>query len=413
MPAGCAVPARAAPDPNRPRYHLDVNIDPAAREVQGTLRVEFTPDIETDKLVFRMWANSPRITRSGGSQSVQPTGDATVVDPTTLLVRLPSPAKPGKTIEYSLRYSLELPSTPTFDRIAQNGDNIRLGSFFPILAWEPGVGWATEPPVDAFAEASMAPVADFDVNLTVPAGLDVLATGTSDDGRHWKASAVRDFALSTGHFKRAEQDVNGVRITVGVANEVPEAPATYLRKLAAKLALFETLFGEYPWTSYTMAVTPELGGGIEYPMHVMQGPYTGGRTTTHELAHQWFYALVGNNQGRNPFLDEGMATYAEARGENSLPEIKATPIPPDARGQLDEQMTYWSQHRDSYYRGVYVQGAQAVASLGPPDRVDCALRIYLASNAYRIARASDLVKAMAAVFADTTKLAAYGVTSAP
>jgi aminopeptidase N len=148
-------------------------------------------------------------------------------------------------------------------------------------------------------------------------------------------------------------------------------------------------------------------------MHVMQGSGTLGRTTTHELAHQWFYGLVGNNQSRNPFLDEGMATYAEGRGENSLAEIRAMSIPPDARGQLDEQMPFWSQHRNSYYRGVYVQGAQAVASLGPVDRVDCALRTYVATNAYRIARAADLVKAMAAVFPDTTKLAPYGVTSAP
>ncbi len=31
----------------------------------------------------------------------------------------------------------------------------------------------------------------------------------------------------------------------------------------------------------------------------------------HELAHQWFYHLLGNDQGKEPFLDEGITTWAE------------------------------------------------------------------------------------------------------
>ena len=44
-------------------------------------------------------------------------------------------------------------------------------------------------------------------------------------------------------------------------------------------------FGPYPWPAYTLAITPGLSGGIEYPMHVMQGPGTIGRTTSHEVGH--------------------------------------------------------------------------------------------------------------------------------
>ena len=58
--------------------------------------------------------------------------------------------------------------------MSRDGDAIRLGSFFPILPWEPGVGWAREPPTSGLAEASMAPTADFTATITVPAGLDVL-----------------------------------------------------------------------------------------------------------------------------------------------------------------------------------------------------------------------------------------------
>jgi len=33
--------------------------------------------------------------------------------------------------------------------------------------------------------------------------------------------------------------------------------------------------------------------------------------TLHELAHQWFYGLLASNENAHPFLDEGLATYAE------------------------------------------------------------------------------------------------------
>ena len=65
-----------------------------------------------------------------------------------------------------------------------------------------------------------------------------------------------------------------------------------------------------------------------------------------------------------------------------------------------------------YADGVYIQGAQALAALGNPDLVDCALRVFVAVNAYRVARQADLVKAASAVFPDAAAtLAAYGVKS--
>ncbi|MGH3658672.1 MAG: hypothetical protein ACRDUA_18610, partial [Micromonosporaceae bacterium] len=36
----------------------------------GQLSVSFTPDADTDRLVFRLWANAPRIGRAGGKIDV-------------------------------------------------------------------------------------------------------------------------------------------------------------------------------------------------------------------------------------------------------------------------------------------------------------------------------------------------------
>ena len=63
--------------------------------------------------------------------------------------------------------------------------------------------------------------------------------------------------------------------------------------------------------------------GIEYPTMIFLGTGTAGALTTHEVAHQWFYSLVGNDQARDPVLDEGLATYAMG-----LPLPRCRRVPP-------------------------------------------------------------------------------------
>ena len=73
-------------------------------------------------------------------------------------------------------------------------------------------------------------------------------------------------------------------------------------------------------------------------------------------------------------------------------------------------MTYWEGHQSSYYRGVYVQGAQALAALGPLDQVDCALRHLVTRNAHRIATKRTALDALTAVFPNAREVfGRYGV----
>src|SRR3954471_2529743 len=105
-------------------------------------------------------------------------------------------------------------------------------------------------------------------------------------------------------------------------------------------------------------------------MHVLQGDAAAGRTTPHEIGHQWFYALVGDDQARDPWLDEGLASWAEAVYEHTLPSFVARVVPAAARARAGRAVSFWDGHPGSYYRGVYVQPVQALAGLGPPARVD-------------------------------------------
>ncbi|HEX6595948.1 MAG TPA: hypothetical protein VF045_03380, partial [Acidimicrobiales bacterium] len=177
-----ATPHRADPDPARPRYRLSVDVRLDENVVRGTTEVRFTPDLDTDRLVFRLWPNGPRTAPAAAKLE---TGQVTIAgrpvasameEPTILVVRAGALFRAGQTVDVAMPWELRVPG-PANDRISRNGDAMRLGSFFPILPWEPGVGWATDAPAGGFAEASTAPVADFELTVVLPEGYDVLASG--------------------------------------------------------------------------------------------------------------------------------------------------------------------------------------------------------------------------------------------
>jgi hypothetical protein len=414
------VPAMAGPDPRRPRYRLDMALDLAAGAVTGDLAVRFRPDLDVDRLVFRLWPNGPSLAAAGTRLEAGPVtldGAPPVPgeqpDPTTLVVPLGRTLRAGTSIEASLPWRLTLPGSIE-DRISRSGDAVRLGTFFPLLPWEPGVGWALEPPTGILGESTTSPAADFDWSLAVPEGLTVLGSGVPEGGR-WRATAMRDVGISVGRLAVAEGTAVGgaVRVVVGVHEGVGEDPAAYRDRVVDALDDLSGRFGAYPWPSFSLALTPEFPGGIEYPGHVMQGPGTIGRTTPHEVGHQWFYGLVGNDQGRDPVLDEGLATWAEVRADGG-PGVLDETVPDSVAGRAGEPMTYWDGHRSGYYRGVYVQGAQALAALGDQDAVDCALRRYAAAEAFAIARPADLIGALTTAFPHAAAtVGRFGVVAAP
>jgi hypothetical protein len=419
--ARCPLGRLPAPAADRPAYQLRIDLQPERRLVSGDVRVRFAPDLRTDRLVFRLWPNNPHLRPAGVELQTGPVLDpsgrtlpSSRPDPTTLEVRPGGTLAAGQATEVNLSWKLMLPSRPTGDRISVQAGTVRLGSFFPLLAWQPGVGWATDPPSSGLGEASTSPTADFDATITAPRGLVVLASGGSDGRGHWHASAVRDFALSAGHFRLSTgvaHAPNPVRVTVGVDSSLRDQPADYARIAVRSLENYGRRFAPYPWPTLTMGITPNLPGGIEYPSHIMQGPGTATGITPHEVGHMWFYSLVGNDQARDPWLDEGLATYAEARFDSVTARYQRFDVPRAVRARLGEPMTFWDRQPPSlYFPGVYAQGAKALLALGGPSVADCVLRVYLAREGYRIARPADLVAAATTVVPAAPRiLATFGV----
>jgi aminopeptidase N len=138
--------------------------------------------------------------------------------------------------------------------------------------------------------------------------------------------------------------------------------------------------------------------GIEYPNLIFEGSAGLARVTTHEVAHQWFYSLVGNDQARDPWLDEVLATYAAGRRDGYLAYFATQHFDGVARDHVGSPMTFWDHHPNEYEPGVYFRGVQALLSLGAPRLIDCALRAYVADNAFAIATPDDLLEELSRVF---------------
>jgi hypothetical protein len=329
-------------------------------------------------------------------------------DPTTLV--LSRAVHRGVSISIRLPWHLRVPPT-TSDRIARFRQGIRLGSFFPILAWDPRRGWATDRPTAILAETSTTPVADFDVRVSVPRGARALVSGSPVARGRWRATAVRDVAVTAGRFTvvtgtaLAPRPVT-VRVAVAGKAQVPGDVLGLARRTLHELA---ERYGAYRWSSYTVVATPDLGAeGIEYPTLV----YIGRAAIVtllvqHETAHQWFYSLVGNDQARDPWLDEALATWAQVRLGGGLPSRFGRV---GTVHDVGAPVSSFGTNSARYYRDVYGGGVAALASLGADDDVDCALKLYAAREAFQIAQPRDLLAALEEIISGASaRLRRFGI----
>jgi len=429
-PVAAACGSYQAPDPHRPVTSLEVRIAPDHAMVLGRQRVLLAPDLPVARVVFRLWANAPRVrARGGGIRVLQATiGGAARADlrpggnlSTLLSLRLPRQVPAGSRLSVDLSWRLRLPAGSA-NRMGHVGSTAWFGSGAPLLAWERGVGWAVEPPTSLHGETATSEDGRLaDLAVVTDAKDAVLATGTPGlvrplgAGRvvhHFSAASVRDVMVAAGRFRVVHRLVRGVRLRVGAAPGVPDAPAAVAGRVGAAVVAHATRFGPFPYPDLAVAMLPGMAGGIEFPGAIMLGPLAGHPATlSHEVAHEWFYGLVGNDQARDPWLDEAFATYAEALHRNTGPSYESRTVPAAGVRRVGAPMTYWEAHPSAYYRSVYVQGAVALLRArraAGPARFDAALRCYVAQQARRVARPADLATALAGLPAARRVLVGYG-----
>jgi hypothetical protein len=324
---------------------------------------------------------------------------------------LPRCVEPGTTVSARLGFRLVL-GVDADERVATSPatGTAWAGSGFPLLAWERGRGWAVEPAVPINGESATSEAFDASVAVTAPADLTVLGPGTVEEPaagerpgttvHRFRGPALRDVAVAVGRYAVLERDLGGVRLRLATPLTGTRVdPAGWADALADALAAETRLLGPFPYPELTVAITPGQGDGTEFPAFLQFGDVPAGQVpalAAHEVAHQWFYGLVGNDQARDPWLDEAFATTVEAVAVGDEDDHPVDGVDPDVVGRLGDPMTAWaSDGFRAYLAGVYDQGAAALLAgrAADPDGFDAALRGYVAANAQRVATPADVAAA--------------------
>jgi hypothetical protein len=437
-PVAAAAPTCPAayldPVADRPQVNLRFRLTPGKSRIYGYQRIVFTPDLPIDRIVLRQWANMPKYRASGSAARVYKVvvsgaASRTYYPPNNLSTfvafRLPKTVAAGEQLLITTSFRVMLPPR-SGHRLGTDGRTAWWASGHPMLAWERGVGWATDPAGTLWGERTTSE--DFWLRrLTVRTSTSdvVLASGTRTstaivaDGvreHYFTDPAMRDVMVAVGRFRSTSRTVGTTRLVVGAAPSVPDSVDAVADTFARAMRAHIGRFGPFPYSELDVAVLPRVGGGVEFPGGIMMGAgeYKDS-TASHEVAHEYFYGLVGNNQGRNPWLDEAFATYAEALHRGTGSTYLNMTIPADGRRRVGAPMTYWEEHQSSYWRSVYVQGAATLLrarSTAGAAAFDAAIRCYVRSRARRIARPGHLAQALDHLPAAREVLVRYGALPA-
>lgn len=265
--------------------------------------------------------------------------DSARLESTRLTVPLLSPLLPHCETRLRIVYLLQIPNNgdtvgARFGYLGYTWRQVNLGHWLPTIAHYDLASrtWVTNQKYN-IGEQTIPERADYQVMLTVqnaPEGLQVAAPGVVNqiETNQWRfnLSQARDFALSLStEFGQVNSFVNGVSVEVFYfpATQPPNLNAAEQALKAAQeaLVLYSDLFGAYPHERLVI-VEGDFPDGMEFTglVFVSEAWFSrwNGKTeswltiiTVHEVSHQWWYAMIANDQGMNPYLDETLATYSE------------------------------------------------------------------------------------------------------
>jgi hypothetical protein len=363
---GALIPAERAAD-ELSAIRMDVAFDPAIGTIGGEMSVTWrNPASEPlGDVWFRLFPNAFYYGEGDLQVADVTVGGAPVIpdlalDDTALRVPLPVPVDPGASVEIALTFTSTVPADSTgsygiFSRDTRNGSWV-LADWYPILAvWEEGSGWAL-PEATAFGDPTYAPSAFYDVQVTAPDDLGVVATGvlateTTENGavtRRFVAGPARDFVLVADDDSRPlSQEVDDTLLTLWTPPSL--APAVAEQTLAAAadaLRFYNQRFGAYPAREIDLVqIDPSGALGIAwagllfldgpallntYGEHNPEGLAT---VVAHEVAHLWWGILVGGDSNKHAYIQESLATVS------SLLYLKETRGAEVAAAELDAWVT--------------------------------------------------------------------------
>lgn len=324
-----------------PRYDIRLRVDPAAeQQVTGWERVQVVhrgQDVLGD-LFFRLYPNLPQYSGSmfvGGAavngQTVPFTYEA---QSTAVRIVLPEPLPPEGKAAVEFSFGLRVPRREEgYVLCGESQGILSLPLFYPVLAVrDERTGlplWRLDIAPPTHGDVAYVQMGLYQVTATVPSGIVVAATGTvvsttvSSVGEGWVDLHIvggprREFMLILSpQFQTASTDACGARVTSYFLPQDQATGQAALQYAAAALRVYCQHYGPYPFRDMAVVSAPIRYYGMEYSGLNLIGLdlYRQQRKgleflIVHEVAHQWWYNMVGNDPLTYPWLDEGLAEYS-------------------------------------------------------------------------------------------------------
>ncbi len=414
------------------RYDIDLTIDMESLSLAGRQQTRYTNNesIELEELYFNLFPNSSRFAGSMDIEGVSIAGKEVPLEyergGTAAKVVLPEPLPPGESTAVNLDFTAQVPQVEENDYLvfvyAQGV--LSLGDWHPMVAVYDDEGWNLEFPEGNVGEIVFSESAFYTVRLTLPAGLTVFATGIeaertlNADGTKtlvYYGGPVRDFHIvASDRYQVASGRVGDTAINSYYWPEHEACGVETLWTVNLALNLYNQLFGPYPFNELDLAEADLWPWAIEWPGLILVGDplYSdpeeacGEWHVVHEVAHQWWYSVVGNDQVDDPWLDEALANYSTALYYGLVHD------PEEAQAEISEQIderyqAYVQAYGDgivggptrdytraSYYPLVYAKGAlffEALQELMGAEALFQGLQTYYRQYKYDVATPEGLL----------------------
>jgi aminopeptidase N len=229
-------------------------------------------------------------------------------------------------------FSIEVPTDVelNYGVLAYYEGVLTLAHAYPMIAVYDQGGWNAEIPPQSgdvtFADASF-----FLVSVTAPKGVTIVASGVESEpvtsGRQVVQNVMigpaRDFFLAVSKdFDVVSKTVGGVAVNSYAPKKWRDVSQSMIDTAFRAIETFSNQFSPYPYTEFDIVATPNLALGIEYPgvtaitfrlytdeAFGTQSDVYRESTVAHEVGHQWFYNMVGNDQLDEPWLDESLTQF--------------------------------------------------------------------------------------------------------
>ena len=221
--------------------------------------------------------------------------------------------------------SVAIPVMESVYGVARDGE-IRMSSFYPQLAVYDKNGWNTKP-LAQYGDGRYLNTSDYMITIEAPSEYEIVCNGvevskkTKDNQTTYVFHANRHreiLFIAYTDFFRMERTVGGTKILGYFNAERNQSDMENVMNAAAfSMEYYNRVYMAYPYETLVVTngawATKSLDVSMEYSglftVADMRG-VDGANLVYHEMAHQWFYFLVGNNENDEPWLDEAFALFS-------------------------------------------------------------------------------------------------------